>query len=59
MLQFVFEYFYLGALTALEDAVELRSGDDGQAIGDDGVVGIVAVVVDEDFAGGTHVGVLF
>jgi hypothetical protein len=44
-----------GELTGLENLFELRGSDDGEAVGDDGVGCVVAVVVDEDFVGGRHV----
>lgn len=45
-------------LTVLEDIVELCRRDDCEAVGNDRVGVVVAVVVDEDFAGGRHVGVI-
>jgi hypothetical protein len=48
-----------GELTGLENLFELRGSDDGEAVGDDGVGCVVAVVVDEDFVGGRHVGDLW
>jgi hypothetical protein len=42
----------VGVLTVHEDVVELRGRHDGEAIGDDRVVGVVAVLVDQDFGVG-------
>ena len=51
----------MGVLTVHEDVVELRGRHDGEAIGDDRVVGVVAVLVDQDFGGGGsgHLGEVF
>ena len=43
-------------LTVLEDIIELCSRDDCGTVGNDRVGVVVAVVVDEDFAWGRHVG---
>jgi hypothetical protein len=42
-------------LTVFEDGLELGGGDDGQAVGDDGVGGGVVLLVDENLDGGGHV----
>jgi hypothetical protein len=40
----------------LKDVFEFRGCDDGEAGGDDGIGCVVAMVVDEDFVRGSHVG---
>lgn len=49
------------ALTVFEDVVELRGHDDGEAVVDNRVGGVVAVLVDQDFGGGGsgHLGEVF
>jgi hypothetical protein len=46
-------------LTGLKDVFELRSRDDCETVGNDRVGGVVAVVVNEDFVGGRHVGGMY
>ena len=52
----LWEQLRVRKLTGLENLVELWSRNDCETVGNDRVRGVVAVVVDEDFAGGRHVG---
>jgi hypothetical protein len=52
--------WFVGVRTVREDVVELRGRYDGEAIGNDRVVGVALVLVDQDFAVGRgHLGEAF